>query len=950
MIPSVRSALAALAGLALLLSAALPAAGAPAGRAPPLAERDRVWAQSYSDLTPDPAVRFGTLPNGMRYALMRNATPAGQASVRLRFGAGSLQETDAQQGLAHYLEHMAFNGSTKVPKGEMVRILERNGLAFGADTNASTDWTETIYRLDLPNTSETVVDTALMLMREVTSELTIAQEVVDQERGIVLSEERARDTPAYRVYKQRLDFILKGQLAARRLPIGTVEVLRTAQRDQLAAYYHAHYRPERATLVMVGDFDLAAMETRIRARFSDWKARTPRPAEPDLGRLADRGREVKLVVEPGASLNIQLAWVSPLDTAPDTEAKRRKDMIDAVALAVLNRRLARLARGDTPPFPGAGASRGDEVRSATVSTLAVNADPAGWRTALVAAEEARRRLVEFGANQAEIDREVLEFRTSLQQQANASATRRTPSLAAELLQAVDEGLVFTTPQEDLALYERAVQGLSADRVNAALKAIFTGEGPLLFMATPNLVPGGEEALAAALRDAQASKLAPPAATTAKTWTYTRFGNPGRVAETRRVEDLDTTFIRFANGVRLTVKPTKFRAEQVQVSVRFGHGILELPKDRTPPFGLGSAFIQGGLLDMTLEEMEQVLAARIYGAELGVGEEAFSLSGTTRPADLDTQLQVLAAYVTAPGWRPEGFQRMRTFGLNMHRQMEATPQGVLRRDLSELIHGGDRRWRTASQAEIEAGRPDDVRRVLEPPLARGPVEVIVTGDITVERAAQAVAATFGALPPRADYPAPAPAATEVRFPAPGEVARTHTGRDDQAMGFMAWPTADFYSDPQRARELRLLQLVMGLRLIDQIRIAQGATYSPGTGWESSTVFPGFGYLSASVEIPPARVPGFFADVAKIAGDLRDKPVAEDELDRARKPRIEALERAKQTNEYWLGQLAGAQDDPRRLDAIRNAIPGLQRVTPADVQRVAREYLSDDRIWRMTVKAD
>jgi zinc protease len=945
MIRPFRPAFAALAGLALLLSAsAIASAAAP----PPLAERDRVWTQDYSDLKPDAAVRFGTLPNGMRYALMHNATPPGQASVRLRFGTGSLQETDAQQGLAHYLEHLAFAGSTNVPKNEMVRILERNGLSFGGDTNASTDWTETVYRLDLPNTSATVVDTALMLMSEVASELSIAKEGVDQERGIVLSEERARDTPPYRAYKQRLEFILKGQLAPRRLPIGTVDVLRSAQRDQLKAYYDAYYRPERATLIMVGDFDPAAIEAKVKARFSTWRARTPKPSEPDLGAHARRGPEVKLVVEPGGSLNIQLAWVSALDTAPDTEAKRRSDMIDYVAQAVLNRRLDRQARGDNPPFLGAGAGRNDEVRSATVTTLSINADPAGWRTALIAAEETRRRLLQFGASQAEVDREVLEFRTSLRAQANASATRRTPALANELLQTVDEGLVFTTPQEDLALFERAVAGLTASRVDAALKAIFQGEGPLLFMASPMPVEGGEPALAAALREAQSSTLTAPTAAVAKTWTHTSFGAPGPVAETRVVSDLGVTFVRFANGVRLTVKPTKFRDEQILVNVRFGHGTLELPKGAAPPWSLGSAFIQGGLADLTLEEIEAVFADRVVGIDMGVGEEAFSLSGSTRPADLDIQLQVLAAYMTQPGWRPEGFQRMRTYGLTLHRQLEATPQGVLRRDLEELTHSGDRRWRMPSQAEIEAGRPDDVRRVLQRPLADGPIEVVISGDVTVERAIQVVAATFGALPARGAYPPPSAEAKAVRFPAAASVVRTHTGRDDQAVAYMAWPTVDFASAPQTGRELRMLQLVMGLRLIDQIRVAQGATYSPSTGWEASTVFPGYGYVSASVEIPPPLIPGFFADVGKIAADLRDKAIGADELDRARKSRIEAIERSKQTNEYWLGQLAGAQEDPRRLDYIRDSVPGLERVTPADIQRVARQYLLDEKVWRITVQ--
>src|SRR4051812_25378444 len=159
------------------------------------------WPQETSDLKPDPLIRFGRLPNGMRYALMHNATPSGQASFRLRFDAGSLMERDDQQGLAHFLEHMAFNGSAHVPTGEMVRILERIGLAFGADTNASTDFTETIYKFDLPKADNESIDTGLLLMRDIAGELTIPHDSINSEKGVVLSEERVRDDPNYRAYK-----------------------------------------------------------------------------------------------------------------------------------------------------------------------------------------------------------------------------------------------------------------------------------------------------------------------------------------------------------------------------------------------------------------------------------------------------------------------------------------------------------------------------------------------------------------------------------------------------------------------------------------------------------------------------------------------------------------------------------------------------------------------------
>ncbi len=933
--------------LALAAGFCLIAPGSPSALAAPAPP----WVQNKSDLPPDPGVRFGSLPNGMRYALMKNATPKDQISIRFRFATGSLEETDAQQGLAHFLEHMAFNGSQNVPKGEMIKTLERHGLAFGADTNASTDWSQTVYQLDLPKSDADTVDTGLMLMRELGGRLTLDPAAVDGERGVVLSEERARDTPGYRVFKQRLDFILKGQLAARRMPIGTVEVLQSpGAAAQLRSYYDTYYRPERATLVLVGDFDLNAMEAKVRVLFSDWQGPTTPAPEPALGQLVKRGSETRVMIEPGSSLSIQVSWTSPYEATPDTEAKQRERLIERLGLAVLNRRLDRLARSEDPPFIGAGASRDDLFDSARLTSLSVTADADGWKAAMTAAEEARRRAIQYGLRQEELDREIAELRAFLRAAVAQANTRRTPGLANGIVDSLDENQVFTAPATDLALFERAVQGLTAAQATEALKKAFEGNGPLVFVATPKPIEGGEATVAAAYKAAQSSPVSALAAVEARSWPYESFGPAGKIAEEKDVLDLGTTFVRFANGVRLTVKPTKFRDQQVLVSVRVGGGKLDLPRDRiSADWAAGFAFTQGGMRQISLEDAEQVLASKIFSAELNIGDDAMTLSGRTRTDDLDTQMQVLAAYVADPGWRPEGFQRMRTYGLNLLRQMEATPDGVVRRDLDALLHSGDPRWAFPGQKEIETSTAADVRALLEKPLAQGPVEVIVVGDVTLERAKEAVAATFGALTSRPAAPAAEPAAKTIRFPGPNTtpVVRNHRGRADQSIAFLAWPTNDFFADPQKGRDLRILQLVMEIRLIEQIRMTEGATYSPGTDWDASTVFPGYGYISATVEVPPAKVPGFYASVAKIAADLRDKPISADELERAKKPRIEAIEKAKQTNEYWLGQLAGGQTDVRRLDAIRASIAGLERVTAADVQRAAQTYLTDARAWKFVV---
>ena len=336
------------------------------------------------------------------------------------------------------------------------------------------------------------------------------------------------------------------------------------------------------------------------------------------------------------------------------------------------------------------------------------------------------------------------------------------------------------------------------------------------------------------------------------------------------------------------------------------------------------------------------------ARLGVGDDAFSLGGGTRPQDFQLQMQVLAAYLTDPAWRPQPFERMRSYGVTLHDQLASTPGGVFGRDGDKLLHSGDPRWAFPTLAEIQAGKLEDVKSIVGGALANGPIEVVVVGDIDVDTAIAQTAATFGALPPRKGGEAP-DAARQVKFPAPtAEAVRlTHRGRPDQAMGFVAWPTTDFPSDPQRARELRMLERVLQLRLIDEVREKEAVTYSPSTDLDTSWEFPGYGYLAASIEAPQDKLPGFFTTVDGIAADLAATPVTADELERAKKPRIEQIRKAQATNEYWLGQLGGAQTDPRRLDAVRQAVSGLEKVTPADVQRAAKTYLKKDKAWRAVV---
>lgn len=967
MISASRLALVAAAGLSVAACSHLPTPSLPLPRkeaaapaipeAPPLAGpkvadlKPGQWAQEISDVAPDPAWRFGVLPNGMRYAIRKNATPPGQAAVRLWFDAGSLMEADDQQGLAHFLEHMAFNGSKNVPEGDMVKILERHGLAFGADTNAQTSFDETIYQLDLPKTDDGTVDTSLMLLREAAGELTIAPDAVDRERGVVLSEERTRDTPGYRVAIATLSAQMEGQLPPKRIPIGKPEILKTAPAQRIRDFYEAYYRPERAVLVAVGDFDVDAMEAKIKAKFGDWVGKGQNGKDPDVGPVAKRGPIAKLIVEAGAPWSVQMTWTRKPDGLLETKAVDERDMMENLGFAVLNRRLQAIGRSAEPPFIAGGAFKGDQYGAVRVTTFGATAQPGRWLEAMTALDAEQRRAVQYGVRQDELDREIASMRSALVAAAAGEATQRTPGLANQLVDTLGDGEVITSPSQNLAAFDALVKGLTADRVNTALKTAFAGSGPLVVIAAPTTIEGGEPAILKAYDGLKSQPVTPPAAPGVTAWPYSSFGPTGKVAEQKDISDLDAVFVRFENGVKLTVKPTKFRDDQVLVKVRTGHGLLDMPSDKQSPLWSGTAFVEGGLKQISAQDMERVLTGKIWNAQLGVEDDAFTLNGRTRPEDLSTELQVLTAFATEPGWRPEAFNRVKTSYGTLHDQLQSTTGGVVSRDLGGLMHVGDQRWTFPSREQIAGASLDELKAAVANPLTKGEVEIVIVGDTTVDKAIAAVADTFGALPARPGDPA-LPGAEKAPFPAPSTepVVRTHKGRADQAALFMVWRTDDLFSNLQRSRDVSILGQVMQLRLIDELREKQGATYSPNALSTASVTFKNWGYLAVSLEAPPEKLDGVIASIRKIAADLRDKPITDDELERAKKPRIDQIEKARATNEYWVGALSNAQNDPRLLDATRSVLAGLARVTPADVQKAAKTYLGDDKSWLLLVKPE
>lgn len=916
--------------------------------APPALSEDAprpLWPHLASDIAPDPEVTFGVLPNGMRYALKPNRLPPGAVSMRFAIEFGSLYEEPGEAGLAHFIEHMAFNGSTGVPEGEMVRILERLGLAFGADTNASTGLRETIYKLELPNASDALVDESLFLLRETAGELTFSPEAIDRERGVVLAEHRQSDTFVRRRSQQLIDFLLPGAPAASRLPIGTIESIGAATRQDMISLYHRYYRPERAVLVVAGDFDPAAMERRIGARFSDWAGVGPPGRElTEDWSPPERPPAASVYVHPDGGDSIIAYALRPIERPADTAARRRDNNLLAFGIGALNRRFATLADSEAPPFRQASAAESDLLESAAAATVSASTTPGAWRPALEALEQEWRRVLLHGFTQEEIDIQIANMRTSVENAAQRERTRRTASLADSLVGSILDGTVFATPASGLVRFSSWVDDASPATVLEAFRERMGAGSPLFFLSSTVPVDGMEAAVPAAWEESSRTDVRPPVRRSFEPFAYTDFGPPGEVVSNTVRADVGATLVAFNNNVRLNFKRTDFQKNVVLVSLRVGAGPLDFPET---PFGLDTlmgAFSAGGLGRHSADDLKGVLAGHAVQAGFTSSSTAFGATYRTTPADLLLQLQVAAAFVTDPGYRPEAERRWRESIELSWPRLAATPQSVLRNTALRDLTAGDRRFGADPADGVTQRTFADLRNALEPVLARGAIEIAIVGDLDEQAAIDAVARTFGALPMRESAPGKEREDRPAVFaPAEQPILRRHHGETGQALAAVYWPVSDVDPQVQReqARILDLLGDVMRLKVTEELRERLGSSYSPSAGAAISYTIPGWGYLTASSEVRPENVDDTIAGILAIAADLREGRISEDEFLRARSPLLEALPQNSTSNSYWLSLISRAQTRPElvehgRIDAVE---AGLKAITVADLAAAARRYLRE-----------
>jgi zinc protease len=910
------------------------------------------FPHQHSDLTPDPKVQWGQLDNGLRYCLFVNNQPQDKVSLRLFVGSGSLLERDEQRGLAHFLEHMAFNGTTHFPPGKLITVLQGLGLAFGADTNAHTSFDETVYKLDLPDPRSATLATGLQVMADYAGGMLIEPAEVNRERGVILAEMRDRDNPSFRQWQTIYHAYYPGLLIPERFAIGIKSAVEQADASLLKDYFDSWYRPERMVLAVTGAIDPGLAAEKVRAAFAGLTARRPAPVPPAMGTPLSEGFAVTYHREAeAAGTSLSLTLVRTRARPHDSVALRREQLVQALGERILSHRFRDLIakHADGPLIEAAAESYQwlDLFHAGVEAKLRAG----GALEAVAVVEQEVRRFLQYGPTAGELAVVRKEFAAELEEAVAHTANRSNAALADGLYRAVRDDEVFISPQQERDLLLPLLEAADAPTVQRVwAQTCPDGHLALVVTGAEDLGLGVEEKLAAAFKASQAVKVEPPQSRQTMAWAYGARPQPGAWlggGERRVALPLVQWPGELDNRVAVRIKRTDYKPNEVLVQCRIA--IPAAPHQAGLREFAERAFLAGALGKHSADQLRDVLA----GSSVHLGgprfdEDGFSFSASCLPKELELCLQELRAYLTDPGWRADGEQIAKAEWRQQLQSLATNLDAQVGRTFKALAVDGAPQRRDATPEEAEQVSFAQVRPWLTPYLVGAPLTVNVVGDVDEAQAAELIAAYFGSLPARSPVEAtvvalapgqgmdtsrlaasPALPAGLHRLEVPGTVAR--------ALIDVAWPTEDFY-DIGRTRRLGVLAGVLDERMRVRIRQELGDAYSPYATRIASEAYRGFGYLIAQVGVAPAKVEEGRTTLLAIAQELVDQGVSEELLAQVKTPIIKNLTALRQQNQYWLGSvLSRCASQPFRIEWADGMEADYAAITSAEIAALAKRYL-------------
>lgn len=898
----------------------------------------------------DPAVTMGTLPNGLRYYIRKNTKPEKRVALRLAVKAGSVDETDAQQGLAHFLEHMAFNGSRHYKPGELIATFESTGARLGPHVNAYTSFDETVYQFQLPTDKEGLVLKGLQALSDFAGGLTLDPGEIDKERGVVIEEWRGGLGAGSRLRDQQIPVLFYKSKYAERLPIGKPDILRTFTPDRLRDFYTKWYRPDRMALVVVGDIDVAQVESMVRSEFGGLQ----KPAGPAPDRTYDVPLQSELLVKVATDPEATQSSVSIVRKRTrgeqDTVAAYRRSLVHGLVSQMLNDRFDELSRKPEAQFLGAGAYESGLSPTVDTFTMSAGVEDGKLAAGLSVLEIEANRVKQHGFGQSELDRALKSTVAAYER----AYTERDKTESGSYAQEYVSHFLQEEPSPGIELEYRLAKslrpGFTAADVADAARAMFGDESRVILAVSPQksgLAVPTETELREALSRADAVAVTPWSDTTSAAVLMERLPEPGAVKDRREIPELGVTVVRFANGVEAWLKPTDFKNDQVLFSLTASGGASLTPPERYIEASLAPAQIQlSGIGGHSAVDLQKLLAGKIASASPFVGLSSHGISGSSTPANLETALQLLNLSFTAPGDDAQAFALIKRQLEAAYANRDRNPGALFGEKLAEINSSGHYTARPLTLERIgQLDRAGMVAFYKERFANAADFTCFMVGTFKIDGALPLIARYVGSLPSTGQ------AASRfkdvgMKFPAAIERATVEKGTEPRAQTVLS-----FFADPpieeHEQTRVEAATEVLEIALRDILREELGETYSVSVGLQQRLPQRGDGYIAISFGASPENIGRMVERVMGEVKRLQQEGPSADLTSRAKESARREHETAVKQNGFWLGRLQSARLLGRDPLLILQRQQRIDAVTPGNLQEIFRKYFPMDRYTVVTL---
>jgi len=911
-------------------------AGSPAG-----AQQDDLGAT----LPLDTSIRTGQLPNGFTYFIRQNDRPEKRASLRLAVMAGSIDEAEHERGLAHFLEHMGFNGGRHFQPGELVKYLESIGSSFGAHLNAYTSFDETVYMVEVPTDREGLLERGLDAMYDFAGGMLLLPDEIDRERGVVIEERRMRRDVGTRVIEQQANVMFGDSKYADRLPIGLPEVVTGASPDTVRGFYERWYRPDRMALIAVGDVDPAALEPLIVKEFSALEKPATPPPPRDYPIPDHEGTQYSVATDP----EVPQSTVSIMERRPmgrqDRVGDYRRSLVERLAVQMLNERLAQIARQPDAPFLGASAGQSLLSQDVIASMLRASVKDGGIEAGLTAIAQEAARASRHGFSAAELDRARRRLLASYERMYNERDTSESGGLASELVRhfLTNEPVPGMAGEFDLA--RRFVPAITAEETTEVARRFWSGENRVVLAVAPDkdgLAAPTEAGLRETLERALAAELDPwPEEDDTPEQLMSSLPVPGTVTDDRVVSELGATVLRLSNGVEVWLKPTDFKADQV-VFTAYAKGGLSL----AAPDEYHEADLATNLADVSGAggfspiDLEKLLAGRTAGASPFIGTYTHGISGSSSAADLETALQLVHLYMTAPNWNDESFTLLKTRLQAALANRAQNPTAAFSDAVEAVNRMGHYSSVPLTADKVPTLRADVMQRFYEARFANAAdFTFIFAGSFNVNNATSLAARYLGSLPSTGIRTAEV---GDVRFEFPPDVRReaVRKGKEPKAQTMISL-FADTGLDEMEMHRLRAAISVLDIRLNEVLREQMGGTYSVGVGYRDSQPVPGWGMVQVVFGSAPDNVAELTAAVMKEVAALKAEGPTGEDVAKVKEIEKRQLETSASNNGYWMGSIQTVLTLGWDPTSIVRRPQRTESLTRENIQAAFRKYFPEDR---------